>query len=158
VIGYLSVDSINGKHVGGIIIVDDAGIPLEFKYTDPIVPTQLQRIIYGRSLERYLNIEIIAKTLISKLENKPSVIFTDKMELIEAGDNVFFISKTAEGEAKPEEGEYIIEGLGAIYRLVGSSQISEDALEKLKEASQKISLIEPFQRLHKALEYVCSER
>ncbi len=160
-IGYLSVDVINGRHVGGVLITDSSGIPQEFKYTQPITPTKLQEIIYGKSLERYLNIEIIAKTLISKIENKPSIILTDKMELVDAGENVFLVSKTTAQDKesnKPEEGEYIVEGLGALYRVVGNSQLSEETLSELKELAEKISLLEPFQRLHRALEYVCSEQ
>ncbi len=154
-IGYLSVDEINEKHVGGIIVVDDRGIPLEFKYTKPVQPTELQRIIYGKALEDYLHVEIIAKSLLSKLENKPGVILTDDVKLVEAGEGIFHVSKTTEGE-KRGEGEYVIASAGINYRLVGNGSISDEVLEELKVFSERIDLLEPFQRLHRALEYVCS--
>lgn len=65
-IGYLSVKKIDEKHVGGLLVVDESGIPHEFKYTDPIIPNQLQKILYGKSLETYLHVEIISKSLLKK--------------------------------------------------------------------------------------------
>ncbi len=154
-IGYLSVDEIDGKHVGGIIVVDERGIPLEFKYTKPVQPTELQRIIYGKALEDYLHVEIIAKSLLSKLENKPGVILTDDVKLIEAGEGIFHVSKTTEGE-KRGEGEYVIASAGINYRLVGNGSIPDEILDELRAFSERMDLLEPFQRLHRALEYVCS--
>lgn len=160
-IGYLSVKSIEGKYTGGILVVDQDGIPREFKYSEPITPTKLQRIIYGKALEKYLSIEIIAKTLLSKSESKPAVVLTENMDIVEAANNVFHISKAAAGEEginKVGEGEYIIGSLGTFYRLMGNSDLPEEVLNELLSLSESIDLLEPFQRLRKALEYVCSER
>ena len=33
-------------YLGAILITDFKGFPLEFKYTDPIVPTKIQQILY----------------------------------------------------------------------------------------------------------------
>ena len=153
-IGYLSVEEIGGKHVGGILVVEERGIPLEFKYTRPVQPTELQKIIYGKALGDYLHVEIIAKSLLSKIENRPSAILTDDIKLIEAGEGVFYITRTAEETA--EEGEYVFSTSTMKYRLVGKGGLSEEVLEKLKEIAERIDILEPFQRLHKALDYVCS--
>lgn len=80
-IGYLSVLKIEDKHIGGMLVVNDLGIPVEFKYSEPITPTKLQEIIYGSSLEYYLHTEIIARGLIQKLENRPELILTQDSSL-----------------------------------------------------------------------------
>ena len=160
-IGYLSIKNINGKYTGGLLVVDQDGIPQEFKYSEPITPTKLQRIIYGKALEKYLSIEIIAKTLLSKSDTKPSVVLTDNVDIVEAADNVFHISKAAAGEEginKIDEGEYMIGSLGTFYRIMGNSDLSEDTLNELLSLSESIDLLEPFQRLQRALEFVCSEQ
>ena len=159
-IGYISVKNIGGKFVGGILVVDDSGIPVEFKYTEPVVPTELQKIIYGKVLEKYLSVEIIAKTLLSKLENKPSIILTDSMDLTDSGDNVFFITKTTPSQSdivKIEDGEYVISSGGLSFRLVGNSPIPDEELEHLRNFAENLNVFEPFQRLAKALDYVCSK-
>jgi len=161
VIGYLSVKNIGNKFTGGLLVVDQNGIPQEFKYSEPVTPTKLQRIIYGKALEKYLSIEVIAKTLLSKSETRPAVVLTDDVNIVEAADNVFHISKTAsekEGIKRVDEGEYVIASPGSSYRLMGNSDLSEDVLNDILSLSESIDLLEPFQRLQKALEYVCSEQ
>jgi hypothetical protein len=81
-IGYLSVMNIDGKHLGGVLVINDLGIPVEFKYSEPVTPTKLQEIIYGNSLEYYLHAEIIAKGLVQRLENKPEVILVQDPTLL----------------------------------------------------------------------------
>ncbi len=154
-IGYLSIDVESEKHLGGIIVVDDRGVPVEFKYTKPVQPTQLQRIIYGKALEDYLHVEIIAKALLSKLESKPQVVLTDDVKLIESEKGVFYIARTTEG-ASSGEGEYVLITPGMKYRLVGNGEVSQETLEELKSLAERSDILEPFQRLHRALEYVCS--
>ncbi|ABV33181.1 MULTISPECIES: hypothetical protein [Pseudothermotoga] len=156
-IGYLSVKKIDEKHVGGLLVVDESGIPHEFKYTDPIIPNQLQKILYGKSLETYLHVEIISKSLLKKIENKPDIIFTDNPVLIESGENVFFTSSfipsADETESSPEE--CVIPYGSSAIRFVSKQQISQEKEEKLKQILDQVDVLEPFQRLEKALEYVC---
>ena len=154
-IGYISVEVEKEKHTGGIIVVDERGIPLEFKYTEPVQPTQLQRIIYGKSLEDYLHVEIIAKSLLSKLENKPGLFLTDDVKLIEAEEGIFYITRTVD-DTVAEEGEYVITTPGMKYRLIGNGKIAEETLKELESFAEHSDILEPFQRLHRALVYVCS--
>jgi len=58
---------------GGILVTDDRGVPLEFKYTDPVRPTKFQAILFGKVLESYVRREVIATNLLSKLDNKPDL-------------------------------------------------------------------------------------
>ncbi len=160
-IGYLSVKNIGGKFVGGVLVVDERAIPVEFKYTEPVVPTELQKIIYGKALHRYLSVELIAKALLSKLESKPGVVLTDDIDLVEAGENVFYLSKTSssqDGIVKVEDGEYVVSSGGIAFRLTGNGSLSEEVLESLRDFAENSNIFEPFQRLSSALEYVCSER
>ncbi|HOJ88582.1 MAG TPA: hypothetical protein PLP64_08140 [Pseudothermotoga sp.] len=157
-IGYLSVKRVDEKYIGGLLIVDESGIPYEFKYTDPVVPTPLQKILYGKSLEGYLNIEVIAKSLIKRAENRPEVIFTDTPILTDASENVFLampaVSNAGQIE-QPAPDECIIPyGSGAV-RISSSNQISKEKVERLKQLVEEMDILEPFQRLQKALEYIC---
>ncbi|HNX97400.1 MAG TPA: hypothetical protein PKK12_06945, partial [Candidatus Aminicenantes bacterium] len=63
-IGYLSGIRVDDQFIGGVMITDSTGIPLEFKYTEPIRPTRIHQIIFGRVLERYIHEEVIKKNLL----------------------------------------------------------------------------------------------
>lgn len=50
-LGYLAhFVSPQQKYYGGILITDIRGVPKEFRHSEPIVPTQTQKILYGDSL------------------------------------------------------------------------------------------------------------
>ena len=158
-IGYLSVKKIEGKHVGGILVVDKRGIPIEFKYTDPLVPTELQKILYGSSLETYLHADIIAASLLNKLENNPPIILTDHPDLIEMDKRVLLVSESTErveSVREVSEGEYLVPFQGRAIRIVSKEKLSQEILEKVKELSEELDIMEPFERLDRALRYVCS--
>lgn len=80
-IGYFTCLESGGNYVGAVLVTDGAGIPLEFKYTEPIKPTRIQAILYGGSLERYVKTEVIRAKLIKSLTNKPEVLFVDNSDL-----------------------------------------------------------------------------
>lgn len=156
-IGYLSVKKIDDRYVGGLLIVDESGIPYEFKYTDPISPTPLQKILYGKSLENYLNTEVIAKSLLKKVENRPEVVFTDTSVLTTVSENVFFVVQTVFSEQidQPSPDECVIPFGSSAIRISSSKEITKEKLERLRQITEEIDILEPFQRLQKALEYIC---
>ena len=59
--------------MGGAMVTDAYGLPLEFRYTEPVRATKLQRILYGDVLEKYIHGDVIAGNLISRLEQKPDL-------------------------------------------------------------------------------------
>jgi hypothetical protein len=82
--GYLVVRSNEGgTYVGGLMVTDSAGLPVDFRYTDPITPTRLQRALYGGVLDRYLRSEVVLRTLLSALEQAPTLLLVDDHELLE---------------------------------------------------------------------------
>ncbi len=157
-IGYISVKKIDEKYTGGLLVVDQAGIPLEFKYTEPIVPSQLQRILYGKSLESYLYIEVIGKNLLQKAENKCEIYFTDVPVLVDCWENVVFVSHHLSSSGKTERispEECVITVPGGALRFTMSKEIPQELIDKFVKIAEETDVMEPFQRLQKALEYVC---
>ncbi len=156
-IGYLVVEEVNGKHIGGIMVTNELGIPQEFKYTDPVVPTALQKIIYGNSLEFYLHTEIIAKSLVQKLENKPEVIFVDETKLL-FDKSIVFISLLSQAVQEKKEGNEAIinlEGKTVRVMLTENLVIDDKLIDKIRELGTQMDIFEPLLRVRKALEYVC---
>ena len=54
-IGYLAVTAQEPLgYLGGVLVADEFGLPVEFRHTLPVRPTKLQRALYGDALDRYL--------------------------------------------------------------------------------------------------------
>jgi hypothetical protein len=56
--------------IGGMMITDGRGLPVEFRYTEPIQPSKIQQILYGEKLSSYIKRDVIAETLIRNVEAK----------------------------------------------------------------------------------------
>lgn len=77
-IGYLFVASpIANAYIGGLMIVDGRGLPIEFRYTEPIQPTKIQQVLYGSVLSRYIKTEVILETLLKSLDTKPQLLIVN---------------------------------------------------------------------------------
>jgi hypothetical protein len=74
-LGYLLVSSpATNVYIGGLMVVDGRGLPVEFRYTEPIQPTRIQQILYGSVLSRYIKTEVILETLMKSLESSPHLL------------------------------------------------------------------------------------
>ena len=65
----------NGTGLGGMLITDNTGIPLEFVVTTAVKTTAAQRILYGKRLRSYIAINLCAKQLLQNVKTKPKVLF-----------------------------------------------------------------------------------
>lgn len=159
-IGYLSVQIVENKHLGGILIINEYGIPVEFKYSEPVLPTKLQQIIYGNSLEYYLHVEIIAKGIIQKLENKPDVILVQDPALL-FDKNIVLINILPQIVPEKRENKEVIANINnTSLRITFSegSKIEDNIVNIILDYASKIDIIEPFERVNKALEFVCESQ
>ncbi|HWH14059.1 MAG TPA: hypothetical protein VNT51_04885 [Miltoncostaeaceae bacterium] len=81
--GYLVVqEGDDGGYVGGLMVTDGEGLPRDFRYTDPITPTRLQRVLYGGALDRHLRADVVAGTLLAALEERPTVLLVEDETLL----------------------------------------------------------------------------
>ncbi|HCI30073.1 MAG TPA: hypothetical protein PKI14_04720 [Fervidobacterium sp.] len=159
-IGYLSVLKIEDKHIGGMLVVNDLGIPVEFKYSEPITPTKLQEIIYGSSLEYYLHTEIIARGLIQKLENRPELILTQDSSLLFDKNIVTITFLPQSIPEKRENNEAIVNLNNSSIRITfqENTKFEDSLVEKIIDFASRIDIFEPFNRVEKALGYICESQ
>ncbi|MHB0955080.1 MAG: hypothetical protein ACYC0X_01745 [Pirellulaceae bacterium] len=77
-IGFLTVtrDDEQGL-LGGYLVLNFLGRPLEFHCTAPVRPNRAQEILYGPTLEPYLYGERIGQALLEKSKAAPQVVLTD---------------------------------------------------------------------------------
>ena len=70
-IGYFCHLQMDEKHIGAILVTNQIGVPVEFKYTEPVTATKLHRILYGTSLERHVRETIIRDRLAGEVRSEP---------------------------------------------------------------------------------------
>jgi len=74
--------------VGGYLILNAAGRPLEFHCTAPVKPNRAQQILFGPTLESYLYGEQIGQTLVAKGSVEPWAVYTDVERVLAVRDFV----------------------------------------------------------------------
>jgi hypothetical protein len=166
-IGYILAKELNGSiYIGGLLVTDEKGLPLEFRYTDPISPTKLQRIIYGNALNRYLIVEVIAKSLIDSITDKPDIFITDSRLILELnklfGAPLISIQESDESPfpeighvSKLPNGDILMQihpsGSPAHIIYAGEPGGFERVQPLLTHAGGGMDLLEPLKRIEEAL-------
>ena len=86
-IAYLDVQRLDpAGYLGGILVVDEFGLPLEFRHTLALRPSRLQTTLYGEALDRYLRAAVITTRLLDDLEQRPAVVLVSDSILAIGGD------------------------------------------------------------------------
>lgn len=83
ILGFLWVAETHLGCVGGLLVTNHFGRPLEFQCTTPVRPNRTQEILYGETLKSFLYGELIGATLCSRLAVKPDVLIVGQSELLE---------------------------------------------------------------------------
>ena len=171
-IGYITVESQENYFRGAALVTDSRGIPTDFRYTEPVRPTKLERILYGSALDIYLREDIILDNLLSAVETKPSLWILSDEELMDPVQKIsklpaVVIATSARspleqsGQCEPtgESGVFMLQAdnISAPLRLTVSpdnvSKISQFA-QFLTASAEDMELLEPFSRIARALEAV----
>lgn len=76
-LGFLSVFQEASGYVGGYLVTNAWGRPLEFRLSSAVQPNKVQQILYGETLPAYVCGEVIGKTLIEKTATPVQCVLTD---------------------------------------------------------------------------------
>jgi hypothetical protein len=167
-LGFLTaIDDADLGYVGGYLLLNAAGRPLEFHCTAPVKPTRTQEILYGPTLKPFLLGEQIGQTLLAKSKLRPLIICTDREDMMAARDftdlpivRVLTEKPNREGEAPAELARHVNHSPGDTFALANNRvacAIHFSADERLiRDAwppqADHLDLLEPFQRIREALE------
>lgn len=169
--GYLTAAEVEPSlFIGAAMCTDGFGLPVEFRYTEPVRATPLQRILYGSALHRYLCREVIASTLLQAMETAPEVwivqdeVLLEPLEGMRAPVVMLFATDMAPmsdlGATMPAgEGEMLVQLslAGAPLRVRFGSQDAagqRHAIQALTEAARTMDVLEPLSRLQQAVRAV----
>ncbi len=77
------LESAEHGFLGGYLVLNHHGRPLEFHCTAPVRPNRAQEILYGTTLKPYLFGDQIGQTLWSQSKKVPHIIYTDLVEVLQ---------------------------------------------------------------------------
>lgn len=66
-----------GGFLGGYLVTNQWGRPLEFRLSSAVQPNRVQKILYANTLQTYICSDLIGKTLIDKTGLAPHLVVTD---------------------------------------------------------------------------------
>ena len=166
-IGYILANEMGeDTFIGGLLVTDQKGFPIEFRYTDPVTPSALQRVIYGNALDRYLIVEVIARSLIESVTDKPDLFITNSRLILELNDLLSApLISIQEGNESPfpelghvsklENGDILMQihptGSPAHITYAGDEAGFDKIQPIIEGAGGEMNLLEPLKRINEAL-------
>jgi hypothetical protein len=87
-LGFLRIVESPAGDVGGMLVTNRIGRPLEFQCTTPVKANRTQEILYGQTLRPFLHSELIGRTLVERLQVKPDVILIDQPTLLDLRNHI----------------------------------------------------------------------
>ena len=151
-LGFLTaIEDAERGFVGGLLVTNRFGRPLEFQCTAPVKPNRAQQILYGPTLRPFVLSELIGRTLLDKIGVKPHLVLIESDEILDLRQHVpmpvaCLIKATATGETAMHFGKLSI-GLHPDY------PADRGEIEKhTKSIPVDANLREPFERVREALE------
>ncbi len=78
-LGFLTIVHDANGVLGGYLVTNSWGRPLEFRLSTAVQPNRVQQILYGPTLNEYLHGELIGKTLVEKTSVLPRLLVSDSL-------------------------------------------------------------------------------
>jgi hypothetical protein len=155
-IGFLTILQEAGGYVGGYLVTNGWGRPLEFRLSSAVQPNKVQQILYGGTLVPYVCADLIGKTLVDKAGVPVQLIVTDREAVLDlrlkAEAPVLYLAPPEEEvKATPNVVRPAQAGRGPVLchpRYPGDAAKANEMLERLESG---LDLAEPFVRIREAV-------
>jgi hypothetical protein len=155
-LGFMTILHEATGYLGGYLVTNLWGRPLEFRLSTAVQPNRVQQILYGQTLVNYVHGDVIGKALVEKTSVAAGLIFTDRASALQLRQHIESpVIWIAQGESEPEQ-------FGIIARpatdrrppLVIPQRFGDD-LPRVQETIDQIDggfdLLEPFNRVREAI-------
>ena len=154
-LGFLTVLHEAGGYVGGYLVTNAWGRPLEFRLSTAVQPNKVQQILYGGTLEPYICADLIGKTLVEKTSLPIQVVVTDREAVLELRHRIEVpVIWVTPPDAPTGEGTEVFaakNGLGPVLCHAGFPQDVAAVRALLGKNDAGLDLSEPFARIREAI-------
>ncbi|MCA9149362.1 MAG: hypothetical protein KDA92_08695 [Planctomycetales bacterium] len=152
--GFVRISDLgNSGLIGGYLLLNLLGRPLEFHCTEPVKPNRAQQILYGTVLDAYLYGEQIAQTLVAHSRLQPALIFADQPAVLSLRSHCDVPVLMVDTNAGRPDDDAVELALGAHKLWISPVDAEQEVSirESLSLLSAGWNLHEPFQRIEDAV-------
>jgi hypothetical protein len=149
-LGFLSVFQEQNGYVGGYLVTNPWGRPLEFRLSSAVAPNKVQQILYGDTLAGYLAGEVIGKTLVDKAATPVRWVLVDNPITLDLRLRVEFpvgLWYCLVDPDRPAPGLEVQPRLFCHREFPGDTAVLHEYLEELRS----LDFSEPFARIREAM-------
>jgi len=155
-LGFLTVvENAELGLLGGYLLLNAAGRPLEFHCTAPVKANRTQEILFGPTLQPYLYGEQIGQTLLTRSKLTPLAVCTDSEPVLSARDftHMPLLLVLAAGASALGTGQVSF-SLARNHVTTAPHYASDQAAirDTWPAQADSLDLAEPFHRIREALE------
>ena len=148
-LGFLVVTQENGSYVGGYLVVNSLGRPLEFRLSSAVQPNKVQQVLYAGTLVPYVCGELIGKALVDKAAVPVQLVVTTCEAALDLRRK---LDIPVAYLAEPEDKRPGLEAPGGRLLCHGDYGGDPAAIKELvAKLEGGLSLAEPFARVREAM-------
>jgi hypothetical protein len=155
-LGFLTIVAEGPNFIGGYLVTNSWGRPIEFRLSTAVQPNRIQQFLYGDSLSPFICADLIGKTLVEKTAANAQLIITDQRDVMPLrwmlDCPMVLISPKA--DSSDQDRAEFTPLAGARWPLLYSAKHSEDESKInriLTTLGPGIDLQEPFTRIREAI-------
>jgi hypothetical protein len=158
-LGFLTVLHEPGGYLGGYLVTNLWGRPLEFRLSTAVQPNRVQQVLYAHTLPGYVCGELIGKTLFDKSATPAQLVLTDSPDALNVRRcidvPVVWVAPANDPRAAAwaEQGLQVRPAAGGRGALVVHPEYPDD-VTRLREVFDRLGgldLVEPFARIREAV-------
>lgn len=156
-LGFLTIIQEGNTYVGGYLVTNRWGRPLEFRVTSAVQPNKVQQVLYASTLVPYVCADLIGKSLVTRVAIAVQLIVTDRREVLDLRREIETpVVYVAEREERTID--ETLETPGVISLPNGNSLRCHDqylsdvqTVQELLSSLNSYDLSEPFRRIREAI-------
>jgi hypothetical protein len=158
-IGFLTVFAEPTGYMGGYLVTNSWGRPLEFRLSTAVQPNKVQQILYAGTLTEYLCADLIGRTLVEKTATPAHLLVTDSPHVLPLRSRVDVpvVAAVPDGQLPPSSPDRSLATFGhprssvpltIDMRWAGDEGPVRAILDRVDAA---LDLAEPFARIREAM-------
>jgi hypothetical protein len=151
--GFLSVLQEPSGWLGGYLVTNGWGRPVEFRLTTAVQPNRVQAALYGPTLIEYLYADLIGKTLVEKTATKPDLIVTDAPAALALRSRIEIAVVALRPPNSPADSQRLEHARAAsgLFLPARFASDRERVITVLDGIDPAVELAEPFARIREAI-------
>jgi hypothetical protein len=152
-LGFLTVLHEPSGYLGGYLVTNVWGRPLEFRLSTAVQPNRVQQILYGSTLGPYICAELIGKTLVEKTSIPVQLVVTDREAVLDLRQRVEFPVVWLANPGEEIAGNEVYPAKGGLGPVAVHPAFPQDvaAARALLGKEPTLDLSEPFARIREAI-------